>query len=73
MDEAERLLDEFQRAVECGSRAWVEKARSDALAAFLAKRVPDAMGRPNIHNAHSEDDWFEDGFNACRERVLRGD
>jgi hypothetical protein len=44
-----------------------------ALAVFLARRVPDAMV-PRDEEIESEC-WSvrEGGFNACRERVLRGE
>lgn len=52
--------------------AWSFSVMREALAAFLESRVPSRKGRPNVHNPHSEDDWFEDGFNACRDAIRAG-
>ena len=43
-------------------------AMRQALAAFLARRVPDAKTGPFLDDAIS----YERGFNACRDRVLSG-
>ena len=42
-----------------------------ALAAFLAKRVPDAS--KNGAHVYGDNDPEGIGFNACRERVLQGE
>jgi hypothetical protein len=42
-----------------------------ALATFLAKRVPDAPPQDNDDCGECAGVWH-DGFNACRERVLKG-
>lgn len=55
-------------------KTWTPQLIEDAqraLAAFLAKRVPDAMLQTEMSLNYKPFEYEINGFNACRERVLK--
>ncbi len=75
VSDAEILIFAQAGGVPFGFEELKREKMRQALAAFLAKRVPDAnIERDDINDESGAfTNGFSAGFNACRAKVLRGE